>query len=145
MKNSLFVTITSIFLLSAPLFAQEQQKEKEPEELAAEEATRLEKLLSLEPHQTFFIDSILQHDMRGLYDEMQEMNKSGMREYTAYKTVRERWIAQMEAGYQKIFTPEQWNMYLKSQGKLKKEKPDKKNKEAKKGKEEKIDKKARKN
>lgn len=134
MKNSLFLSISLIFLFSTPIFGQQQEKQKEPEEVAADEAIRLEKLLELEPHQTFFVDSILQHDMRALYDEMQEMQKSGMQDFTSYKAVRERWLAQMEAGYQKIFTPDQWTKYLKSQGKLKKEKPAKKDKAGKKSK-----------
>lgn len=126
MKNRVFALIIVIFLISVPVFGQQDEKPKEPEEVAAQEAERLEKLLDLAPHQVFYVDSILQHDMRAMRNEMEAMQKSGMQEYSNYNKVRERYVAQIEAGYKKIFTDDQWLRYLKSTGKYKKEKKDKK-------------------
>ena len=62
--------LTLAVLTSATVLrAQNEEEEKTPEDMATEEANRLERLLKLEPHQTFFIDSILQHDMRAMHDE----------------------------------------------------------------------------
>lgn len=103
------------------LRAQNNEEEKTPEEMAAEEANRLEKLLKLEPHQTFYIDSILQHDMRALYDEVESLRASGTQEYTAYKQVQDKWKDQVDSSYKKVLTEYQYMIYRRDIGKLSKE------------------------
>lgn len=116
-------TIFTLLLLSfsATIFAQEQQEEKTPEEIATEEADRLEKLLKLEPHQTFFIDSVLQHDMRAMYDEMQLMKQSGTQEFIVYQRIKERWGNRIDSSYMNILTEKQWLEYLRSTNRMTKE------------------------
>lgn len=116
-------TIFTLLLLSfsATLFAQEQQEEKTPEEIATEEADRLEKLLKLEPHQTFFIDSVLQHDMRAMYDEMQLMKQSGTQEFIVYQHIKEKWGNRIDSSYMNILTEKQWLEYLRSTNRMTKE------------------------
>ena len=123
-------TIFTLLLLSfsATIFAQEQQEEKTPEEIATEEADRLEKLLKLEPHQTFFIDSVLQHDMRAMYDEMQLMKQSGTQEFIVYQRIKEKWGNRIDSSYMNILTEKQWLEYLRSTNRMTKEMR-KKNKE----------------
>lgn len=127
MRYRLFALIVLMFGLSFALFAQDE-KPKEPEELAAAEAERLEKLLNLEPHQTFYVDSLLQHDWRAMKNEMDVLQKSGKQEYSSYKAVQDRYNEQIEKGLQAIFTEEQWIAYQKSTGKWKKDKKSKKGK-----------------
>ncbi len=86
-----------------------------------DEADRLEEMLELEPHQTFYIDSILQHDMRAMHDEMQMLQLAGTREYTAFKQVRDKWLLQIDSAYRKVLTNYQWMVYQRSLGKLSKE------------------------
>ena len=116
-------TIFTLLLLSfsATIFAQEQQEEKTPEEIATEEADRLEKLLKLEPHQTFFIDSVLQHDMRAMYDEMQLMKQSGTQEFIVYQRIKEKWGNRIDSSYMNILTEKQWLEYLRSTNRMTKE------------------------
>ena len=116
-------TIFTLLLLSisATIFAQEQQEEKTPEEIATEEADRLEKLLKLEPHQTFFIDSVLQHDMRAMYDEMQLMKQSGTQEFIVYQRIKETWGNRIDSSYMNILTEKQWLEYLRSTNRMTKE------------------------
>ena len=122
-RNIIFSTalILTMTVFSTALSAQNQQEEKTPEELALDEADRLEELPALEPHQTFYIDSILQHDMRAMHDELQQLQMSGTREYIAFKQVRDKWIAQMDSAYKKVLTEYQWMQYRRSIGKLSKE------------------------
>ena len=122
-RNIIFSTALTLTMtvFSTALSAQNQQEEKTPEELALDEADRLEELLALEPHQTFYIDSILQHDMRAMHDELQQLQMSGTREYIAFKQVRDKWIAQMDSAYKKVLTEYQWMQYRRSIGKLSKE------------------------
>ena len=113
MSRNIFFSLTLLALLtfSATALQAQDQEQKTPEEMALEEADRLEKMLTLLPHQTFFIDSILQHDMRAMHDEMQQLQMSGTREYVAFKQVRDK----------KVLTHDQWMQYCRSTGKLSKE------------------------
>lgn len=110
-------------LLSASLYAQNDngEEEKTPDEIALEEADRLERLLDLEPHQTFFIDSTLQHDMQALHDEFMALKLSGTQEYTVYQQIRDKWMARIDSSYRKIMTEYQWLIYRRDAGKLSKE------------------------
>ncbi len=117
-------------LASSALYAQ-QQEEKSPEEVAYEEAIKLENLLKLEPHQAFYVDSILQHDMRALYDEIMILRASGTQDYHVYQQVRKKWSDQIDSAYRKVLTDEQWYEYQKSTGKLSKEKAAKRKQEKK--------------
>ena len=123
MNSYLTKLMTALVLLmsATALYAQNTEEEKTPEEMAMEEANRLERLLKLEPHQTFYIDSTLQHDMRALHDAIQELQMSGTQEYTAYKQVRDKWLAQIDSSYKRIMTEDQWMMYRRDAGKLSKE------------------------
>lgn len=114
--------LTLAVLTSATVLrAQNEEEEKTPEDMATEEANRLERLLKLEPHQTFFIDSILQHDMRAMHDEIEALRASGTQEYTAYKQVQDRWVNQIDSSYRKILTEYQYMIYRRDIGKLSKE------------------------
>ena len=123
MSRNIFFSLTLLALLtfSATALQAQDQEQKTPEEMALEEADRLEEMLTLLPHQTFFIDSILQHDMRAMHDEMQQLQMSGTREYVAFKQVRDKWIAQIDSAYKKVLTHDQWMQYCRSTGKLSKE------------------------
>lgn len=130
MKKRLLILFVTIFLTSLTTFAQQQGEVKSVEEVAIEEAIRLEKKLKLEPHQAFYIDSILQHDMKAMDSEMQALRASGTQDFRHYEDVRTRWIEQMKNSFQKVLTEEQYIIYLKDVGLYAKEK--KKDKEKKK-------------
>lgn len=124
MTRNILFTLALMFALaiySPTIMAQNQEDEKTPEELALEEADRLEELLKLEPHQTFYIDSILQHDMRAMHDEMQFLQSSGTKEYTAFQQVRDKWLSRIDSAYVKVLTEYQWLEYRKFSGKLSRE------------------------
>lgn len=130
MKNIILrpIFLALSILCGATLYGQVQE-EKSPEEVAYEEAMRLEEMLKLEPHQAFYVDSILQHDMRALYDEIMTLRASGTQDYRVYQQIREKWTAQMDSAFHKVFNPEQWLEYQKYTGKLAKEKAEKRKKE----------------
>lgn len=111
----------AVLISTTVLRAQNGEGERTPEEIATEEANRLERLLKLEPHQTFFIDSILQHDMKALHDEIEALKTSGTQEYTVYKQVQDRWADQIDSSYRKVLTEYQYMIYRRDIGKLSKE------------------------
>lgn len=121
-RNIVLRTLLPCLAVITAVSAHAQNDEtKTPEEVAFEESERLERLLKLEPHQTFFVDSILQHDMRGMHNELQALQMSGTQEYTAYMQVREKWTARMDSAYKKVLSYDQWLLYRRMCGKLSKE------------------------
>ena len=72
---AILLAMAALFI-SSPLAAQ-QQPEKSPEEMAIEEADRLEKELMLNGAQLFYVDSVLRANFLGLQDDM-EMKENGM-------------------------------------------------------------------
>lgn len=118
----LFALLMGMALVSPEMQAQQPQKPPTPSEMAEKEAARLEKLLNLEFHQVFYVDSILQHDMQAMMDEIEQMHRDGMQEMSSYRIVQDRWKKQIETAYQRIFTPEQWEKYLIDSGQKKSDK-----------------------
>lgn len=125
------VAFSILFTLCTIMVSAQEQGQKDPEEIAIEQAEKFERSLSLLPHQAFFIDSIMRHDMVAMSDEMKALQNSGTQEYTAFKQVRDKWLAQIDSSFKKVLDEEQWIKYLKMTGKYvkpKKEKSPKKKK-----------------
>lgn len=117
MKQTFLTIIMSLVLLcafAAVLRAQNEPKQPSMEELAANEAERLERLLDLEGWQVFYVDSTLQHDYLALDAEMKSLQGAKVGNVDLYVTVQDKWYQQIYDTYQKIFTEEQWAKYLKS-------------------------------
>ena len=147
MKASVKYLVLAIILLTPALaWAQQQQPEKSPEEIAAMEVTALEEDLKLSASQAFFIDSILCHNYRGLFDEYEDLKNSGRQNSDTYKYVSEKWLNKNLEAFKKVLDEQQYIMYLKRIGKgkeykkgkdglyYKKEELDKQKKKAKSGK-----------
>lgn len=116
MKRLLYIILSMLIFGSVNAFAQEQEEQKvqTPEEMAAKEADRLGDLLKLEYWQVFYVDSTLQHDFTALQDEMNKLQSARVENYDLYMSVRDKWFEQIDNTYKKIFTPEQWVLYLKT-------------------------------
>ena len=116
MKRLLYIILSMLFFGSVNAFAQEQEEQKvqTPEEMAAKEADRLGDLLKLEYWQVFYVDSTLQHDFTALQEEMNKLQSARVENYDLYMSVRDKWFELLDNTYKKIFTPEQWALYLKT-------------------------------
>ena len=108
--------LLAIVLIPKQSYAQEQPKEKTPEEMASLEAERLEKELKLNPTQVFYVDSVLQYNYSRLKEDMEKLQQRGMQDPKSYTTVRDRWIDTTLAAFKKIMTDQQYIYYLKSIG-----------------------------
>lgn len=113
--------LSLIFISRGSVYAQNNQQQKTPEELAASEADRLERLLDLEGWQVFYVDSTLQHDFAALTAEVKMLQDSKVDNLSLYQSVQDKWWDRIDASYRKIFTDEQWAKYLKN-GALKNQK-----------------------
>ncbi len=92
----------------------EIDKDTTPEDAAYIEAERLGKELKLNDYQIFFIDSMLQVNLRGLKTDMDKLQESGTQETTAFKLTQENWQNKIHEAYRKILTPEQLEKYMAS-------------------------------
>jgi len=124
-RNMKKFIITLIILATASCYAYSQEM-KSAEEIAIEMVNKMETQLNLEPHQTFFVDSVLCHDYRAWMDENEDLRNAGVQEPTVYISIREKWQAHIDSSLVKILNPDQWTEYLKMTGKYKKPKKDKK-------------------
>ena len=115
MKKTLSMIFVVLGLLAGfPAFAQQQEKQPSMEEMAAQEADRLGRLLDLEDWQIFYVDSTLQHDYVEMDNELKSMQSSKVSNTNLYYTVQDKWMEQIDKSLQKFFTEEQWAKYLKS-------------------------------
>lgn len=99
------------------LYAQEQEEQKTPEEMAIIEADKLEKELLLSGSQLFYVDSILRHNFVGLGDDMAALRARGSQDMESYKTTREKWIQKTIDAFKGILDEQQYIKYLKYLGK----------------------------
>ncbi len=112
---SILLAIAALFIFS-PLAAQEQPQ-KSPEEMAIEEADRLEKELMLNGAQLFYVDSVLRANFLGLQEDMETLRGRGSEDYDTYNTVREKWIQKTMDSFKGILDEQQYIRYLKYLGK----------------------------
>lgn len=102
-----------IFSAWLTLSAQEKEKELSLEEKCEMEADRLERVLDLEPWQTFRVDSILKHDYAALTAEYERLKMSKVENFNIYEAARDRWMEAIDQAYRKVFNDVQWAAYLK--------------------------------
>ena len=105
------------FLCSTQLSAQQQPEQKSPEEMAIDEANKLEKELMLNGAQLFYVDSTLRNNFMGLSDDMQALRTRGSQDMNSYNTIREKWINKTMEAFKGILDEQQYIKYLKYLGK----------------------------
>ena len=105
------------FLCSTQLSAQQQPEQKSPEEMAIDEANKLEKELMLNGAQLFYVDSTLRNNFMGLSDDMQALRTRGSQDMNSYNTIREKWISKTMEAFKGILDEQQYIKYLKYLGK----------------------------
>jgi len=106
--------IAAVFFCGTVASAQEKEKQPDMMEMCEIEADRLEALLDLEPWQTFRVDSTLKHDYPAMNAEIDELKAAKITNVDIYIAVQDKWMDTLDASYRRIFTDEQWNLYLKN-------------------------------
>lgn len=118
MKRTILFLLTFIFIgtfLGTEAVAQDEENETPtPEELAEKQAEKLEKLLKLEDWQMFYVDSTLRHDYAAMDAEMAEYQRTRTTNADIYIAIQDKYMEKIDAKYKEIFTPEQWEKYLKN-------------------------------
>ncbi|MEN6618441.1 MAG: hypothetical protein ABFC28_02935 [Rikenellaceae bacterium] len=113
----LFAYIT-LLITTISSFAQDQQQEKQktPVEIAAEQTDRFQKDLGLNDAQAFLVDSVLQTNLTGVYTDFERMKAGGVQSSESYRAVQEMWMKKTEDAFRKILTPDQFLRYEKMTG-----------------------------
>jgi len=112
------VAATIICLLPTLASAQEKKPDTpDLNEIAEQEADRLERVLELDTWQTFYVDSTLKHNWGEMQKEFQSYQESKIANSTLYQEVQDKWNEKTDDLYRRIFTDEQWEKYLKQGGK----------------------------
>jgi hypothetical protein len=96
--------------------AQDPQQ-KSPEEMAIEQANRLEKELNLNSTQLFYLDSILRQNYTGLYEDIENARARGSQDQQTYKTLSEKWMQKTFNALKGVLDEQQYIRYLKMMGK----------------------------
>lgn len=115
-----------IFVLSAILFlalgtvtsfAQHNEKQPTPEEIAEKDTKTLVKKLNLSDSQEFYVDSILTANYVGVMAAMEDLQKSGMQDPETYRLVNEQWQKKNLDAMKKVLDEQQYIGYLRHIGK----------------------------
>lgn len=106
-----------------------EQQEKQMTEYIDKEVQRLSGLLNLEYWQEFYVDSILNHDIRARQEELLGLQKARVENTDLYMAISDKWMEKIDDSFKRFFTPEQWDKYWKSGAKrASKEREKRKNK-----------------
>ena len=108
-----FAAMFALLASQGAASAQQQQETTDIYEQAEMEADRLQRILDLEDWQTFYVDSTLKHDLPAMIAESEQLRAAKVANVSMYQEVRDKWWDQIDASYKRIFTPEQWALYLK--------------------------------
>lgn len=118
MKNPVRILSCAVMLLYAAFAnAQEQKQPQTPEEIAALEVSQLETALKLTPAQTFYVDSILQHNYSCHFQELENLRASGMQSPESYRTVTQKWLDKTMSALKLVLDDQQYIQYLRRIGK----------------------------
>jgi len=118
MKKILFAALGLVISIGAA-FAQQQQlspeeKAKKMDEFILQQVEKLESNLKLEDWQTFYADSILNHDYRALQEELDGLQEAKVSNVDLYTQASDKWADRIYDAMHKILNDEQWQRYLKN-------------------------------
>jgi hypothetical protein len=112
-----YFVLAAVMMYPGLSYAQQQQPDKTAEEIAAAEVAALEEDLKLSASQAFYVDSILCHNYRALYDEYEDKRNSGMQNAETYRHVSEKWLNKNLEAFKLVLDEQQYIGYLKRIGK----------------------------
>ena len=110
-----FIIIFAVLSVSAGISVAFAQQPEEPDyfEFAENEADRLQRVLGLEDWQVFYVDSTLKHDYPAMVEEYKSLQASKVANTSLYQSVNDKWMEKIDMTFKKIFTEQQWALYLK--------------------------------
>lgn len=117
MRYTILCFLTAAALLCCNLANAQDSQQKSPEEMAIEQANKLEKELNLNSTQLFYLDSILRQNYTGLYEDIENARARGSQDQQTYKTLSEKWMQKTFNALKGVLDEQQYIRYLKMMGK----------------------------
>ena len=115
---------------SAQSGQKKEDKEKKMDEFIQNQVSNLENSLKLETWQTFYVDSILNHDYRAMQDELDNLSSAKVSNTDIYIRTQDKWNEQIYQALSKVMNEAQWTKYLKMGAAREKKFRDKRNSRA---------------
>ena len=115
---------------SAQAGQKKEDKERKMDEFIQNQVSNLENSLKLETWQTFYVDSILNHDYRAMQDELDNLSSAKVSNTDIYIRTQDKWNEQIYQALSKVMNEAQWNKYLKMGAAREKKFRDKRNSRA---------------
>ena len=115
---------------SAQSGQKKEDKEKKMDEFIQNQVSNLENSLKLETWQTFYVDSILNHDYSAIQDELDNLSSAKVSNTDIYIRTQDKWNEQIYQALSKVMNEAQWNKYLKMGAAREKKFRDKRNSRA---------------
>ena len=115
---------------SAQSGQKKEDKEKKMDEFIKNQVSNLENSFKLETWQTFYVDSILNHDYRAMQDELDNLSSAKVSNTDIYIRTQDKWNEQIYQALSKVMNEAQWNKYLKMGAAREKKFRDKRNSRA---------------
>lgn len=112
------IPVLFFLLIPAGLLAQEQeltpeQQEKKFRESIDAQIERYEETLDLEVWQTFYVDSILNHNYNAMRDEFKVLSDNKVANPELFVRIQDKWEEESYLAFRRILTDEQWTKYCK--------------------------------
>lgn len=112
--------VAAVLFLAFSAFAQNPQKpktdaeqEKKMSEFIQAQIDKMETSLKLESWQTFYVDSIMNHDFRAMQDEVKALHAAKVSNPEIFIRTEDKWMEQMYNAFKAVLNEEQWARYLK--------------------------------
>ena len=114
--NRFLATILAATLLFAAAPAAWAQNPQEPDmdKIINTQLENLTRTFKLDEVQVFFVDSVLQYNFPAMQEEFEQTRKTGASNQETFQIISDKWMDATDNAFQKIFTEEQWQRYLKS-------------------------------
>ena len=100
-------------------------KETSFEDAIAKQVEDMVDRYKLDDYQAFKLDTLMQHFAPIYNAELRRVKESGAAQVASYQTIVDKWADFFDTEYEKIFTEEQWKIYMKSAAGREKKKRDK--------------------
>lgn len=112
--------VAAVLFLAFSAFAQNPQKpqmdaeqEKKMSEFIQAQIDKMETSLKLESWQTFYVDSIMNHDFRAMQDEVKNLRAAKVSNPEIFLRTEDKWMEQMYNAFKAVLNEDQWARYLK--------------------------------
>ena len=114
-----YIWLASMLISVFSLFTSYEASAQDPEppdmnQIAEEEADKLQRLLNLEDWQVFYVDSTLKANYAQLKAEYDKLQTSKVGNIVLYQEAHDRCSDRIDAAYKAIFNDKQWAQYLKN-------------------------------